>query len=378
MTRGRFVTAHSVAVDGAVARTITADRFLVAVGSRPRVMPGVIVDGERIVTSDHIEHVATLPRRLAIVGAGVVGCEYATMFANFGGTAVELFDRGPRILPFEDADVAAEVAASFASLGIIVHGGARLERIERDGDEVVLRGTQISADGSERAIERRVDCVLLAIGRVPNLEPLGLEHPGVGLERGAIVSPDIGTARTTARHVWAAGDVTPDVMLANVAEQEGRHAIDDLHGLAPRPLAYQAKSAIYFFRPEVATVGLNEQMAVAAGTPYRAAVVSHSLLRRAIAMRATEGFIKLLAAPDGRLLGLRVVGPQASSCIQGVALLIEGGGTLADLDRCPHPHPAITEGVQEAARLLLGTSIYKPAAFPGRLRIIDGTSTTAT
>jgi dihydrolipoamide dehydrogenase len=101
-------------------------------------------------------------------------------------------------------------------------------------------------------------------------------------------------------------------------------------------------------------------------------VISNQLLRRPTAMRATDGFVKLLASPDGVLLGLRVVGPQASSCIQGVALLIERGGTLADLDLCLHPHPAVTEGVQEAARLLLGTSIYKPAAFPGLARIVEG------
>ena len=101
--------------------------------------------------------------------------------------------------------------------------------------------------------------------------------------------------------------------------------------------------------------------------------MSHAVLRRAIAMRATGGFVKLLAAPDGKLLGLRVVGPHASSCIQGVALLIERGGTVDELERCPHPHPAITEAVQEAARLLLGTSLYKPEAFPELVSLIDAT-----
>lgn len=369
--RARFVAADRVAVDGATPCEVSAARFVIAVGSRPRVMAGVEVDGERILTSDHIERQAALPRRLAIVGAGVVGCEYATVFANLGHTQVELFDRGPRILPFEDADVAAEVAGSFAGLGITVHAGARLERIERTAAGVRLTGHTVGADGATAPLEREVDAVLLAIGRVPNLDGLGLEHPGVTVTGGAIACAQPGTARTSAAHVWAAGDVTPDVMLANVAEQEGRHAVDDLAGLAPPPIAYQAKSAIYFFRPEVAAVGLNEQLAVAAGQPYRAAVVSHAVLRRAIAMRATDGFVKLLADPDGKLLGLRVVGPQASSCIQGVALLIESGGTLADLDRCPHPHPAVTEGVQEAARLLLGSSMYKPGAFPGLVRLIE-------
>ncbi len=370
--RGRFVGRDRIAVDGEDAITIDADRFVIAVGSRPRGLPGVEVDGARIVTSDHIERLPALPRRLAIVGAGVVGCEYATIFANLGQTAVELFDRGPRILPFEDADVAAEVAASFANLGITVHAGARLERIERTADGVRLTGHRMGADGATTPLEREVDCVLLAIGRTPSLDGLGLEHPGVAVTGGAIAATAPGTARTSAPHVWAAGDVTPDVMLANVAEQEGRHAVDDLAGRAPPPIAYQAKSAIYFFRPEVAAVGWNEQQAIAAGVRYRAAVVSHAVLRRAIAMRATDGFVKLLADADGKLLGLRVVGPQASSCIQGAALLIESGGTLADLDRCPHPHPAVTEGVQEAARLLLGSSMYKPEAFPGLVRVGEG------
>ena len=368
--RGRFVAADRVAVDGV--GELTADRFVVAVGSRPRGLPGVVVDGERIVTSDHIERLPALPRRLAIVGAGVVGCEYATVFASYGATAVEIFDRGQRILGMEDADVADEVAASFRRAGIAICHGARLDRIVRDGDVVRLSGKTVDAAGREAPLEREVDCVLLAVGRAPALDGLGLEHPGVTVDKGAIVCPDRGSARTTAAHVWAAGDVTPDLMLANVAEQEGRHAVEDLAGLAPRPLAFEAKSAIFFFRPEVASVGLNEQMARAAGISYRAAVVPHAVLRRAIAMRATDGFVKLLADRDGKVLGLRVVGPQASSCIQGVALLIESGGTLADLDRCPHPHPAVTEGVQEAARVLLGSSIYEPAAFPGLVRIVDG------
>ena len=370
--RGRFVAADRIAVDGPAPREVTADRFLVAVGSRPRGLPGGAVDGARIVTSDHIERLPALPRRLAVIGAGVVGCEYATVFANLGQTEVTIFDRGHRILGFEDADVAAEVAASFARIGIAIVHGARLEQVVRDGDVVRISGTTVDGAGAATPLTREFDAVLLAVGRTPSLDGLGLEHPGVAVDKGAIVSPVRGTARTTAAHVWAAGDVTPDVMLANVAEQEGRHAVEDLAGLAPRPLAYEAKSAIFFFRPEVAAVGLNEQMAKAAGLAYRAAVVPHAVLRRAIAMRATDGFVKLLAAPDGTLLGLRVVGPQASSCIQGVALLIESGGTLADLDRCPHPHPAVTEGVQEAARVLLGSSIYEPAAFPGLVRVIEG------
>ena len=369
--RGRFVAPHVVEVDGPEPRRVTAERFLLAVGSRPRGLPGVTVDGERVMTSDHIEHLPHLPGTLAIVGAGVVGCEYATIFASLGRTGVELLDRGARILPFEDADVSAAVAASFDRLGARIHARAQLEELAVDGGHVRLVFRQAGPDG-ERVVERRVERALLSVGRAPAIDGLGLEHAEVACERGGVVCPQTGHCRTSAPQVWAAGDVTADVMLANVAEQEGRHAVEDMFGLAPRPIRYQAQSAIFFFRPEVAAVGLGEQHAAAAGVRYRAGVVSNQLLRRATAMRATDGFVKLVASPEGVLLGLRVVGPQASSCIQGVALLIERGGTLADLDACLHPHPAVTEGVQEAARLLLGTSIYKPEAFPGLTRVVEG------
>ncbi len=368
--RGRFVARDVVEVDGDPPRRIVADHFLIAVGSRPRGLPGVDIDGDRIVTSDHIERAADLPARLAVIGAGVVGCEYATIFGAFGRTAVEVYDRGARILSFEDADLAAEVEAGLGRTGVQIHHGAHLEevRVKDGGVQLVAR---IAGPGGEQILERHVDRALLAVGRAPALDGLGLEHAGVVVDKGAIKCAVAGHCRTTAPHVWAAGDVTADVMLANVAEQEGRHAVEHMFGLEPRPICYDAQSAIFFFRPEVATIGINQQTAASRGVRHRAAVVHLSILRRAIAMRATDGFIKLLADPDHRVLGLRVVAPQASSCIQGVALLIERRGTLADLDQCLHPHPAITEGVQLAARVLLGTSPYSPAAFPAQIRLLE-------
>jgi dihydrolipoamide dehydrogenase len=352
--RARFIDAHTVAIGDT---TISADRFLIAVGSKPRVPPGITVDGERVVTSDQIEHVAELPRRLAIVGAGVVGCEYATMFAQLGHTAVELFDRQDRILPFEDADVSAVVASRFAEIGVTVHRKARIDRITRDGDSVEIAWR----DADERACSARYDRVLVATGRAPALAGLDVERAGLA------IAPDGGLATTSTRtavpHIWAAGDVTPELMLANLAELEARHAVEAMRGLQPPPIVYQAQSAIYFLSPEVGAVGLDEQGCRKSGIAYRAAVVSNRLNRRNLAMRSTAGFVKLLAGPDNQLLGLRVVGPQAGTCIQGVALLIGERGTLEDIDRCVHPHPAVTEGVLEAARLLLDRSIYKPDAM---------------
>ena len=347
--RARFVERDVVAAGDA---RITADRFLIAVGSRPRGIPGATIDGERVLTSDHVDHLPSLPRRLAIIGGGVVGCEYATIFAQLGQTEVELLDRQPRILPFEDEDVSAVVAARFAQMGVTIHRSARLETIAPHPDRV-----ELTIRCGDAVLVRQVDRVLLAVGREPATDELALDIPGVRTApNGSIASED---TRTSAPHVWAAGDTTADVMLVNMAEIEARHAVEDMFGLEPPPIHYEAQSAIFFLSPELASVGLNEQMARARGVPFRAAVISNRLIRRNLAMRATDGFVKLLAHRDGRVLGLRVVGPQAGSCIQGVALLVAGGGTLDDLDRCVHPHPAVTEGVQEAARLLLGRSLVK-------------------
>jgi dihydrolipoamide dehydrogenase len=354
----RFASPHTVEVtgdDGTVER-YEASFFVIATGSRPRVPPNIPVDGDRIATSDHIERWPSFPKSLVIVGAGVIGCEYAAMFANFRKTRIFIIDRAPRILPFEDEDVASHIATNFESMGITIHKESQLQSIGVVGDEVeyVIRGPH----GDETI---RVDRALVSVGRIPNTGELSLENAGVQIDANhAVIVHD---AQTTAPHIYAAGDATLDLALANVAELEGRHAIERMFDLSPRPIRYEALSSIMFLSPEVASVGLNEQQCREKGLAYRVAVIHHQLVNRAIAMRATDGFIKLLAAPDHRILGLRVVGPQASSCIQGIALLIDRGGLLEDLDTCVHPHPAITEGVQEAARLLLGRSLHKAGVF---------------
>ncbi len=363
----RLVGPHTIevtAADGSV-RAAGAEFVLVATGSRPRPLPGIAPDGRRVVTSDHLDDLPDFPRRMLVLGAGVIGCEFSTIFASFGKTEVHLLDREPRILPFEDEDVAMVVQAGLKRLGLTIHHGHRFVRHELrdDGVDCVLA----DASGAETVVQ--ASHLLLSVGRVPCTDGLGLEALGVELlPTGAIRVED---GRSSVPHVFAAGDTTADVALVNVAELEGRHAVEAMFGEACAPVPYDALSSILFVHPEVASVGLNEQQARRKGIAYRAAVVPNTHVARNVAMRATGGFVKLLATPEGRLLGLRVVGPQASSTIQGAAFLIARGGTVADIDACIHAHPAIPEGVQEAARLLLGRSVLKPGAHPG-LRVIEG------
>lgn len=358
---GRFLSPYRVAVTdpaGAVEH-FEADHFLIATGSRPRLPEGIAVDGQRIVTSDQIEQLSDFPRSMVIVGAGVVGCEYATIFANFQQTKINIIDQQPRILPFEDEDVAQVIASQFESMGITIHRASKLSRMRVIDDQVEY--VLCSEDGVCEPI--RVERALISIGRIPNTADLDLAAAGVAMAKsGGVVVEQ--TRSTTAPHIYAAGDTTTDIALVNVAELEGRHAVERMFGLDPEPLRYEALSSIMFLAPELATVGLNEQQARKLGIRYRVAVLQNRLVNRAIAMRATAGFVKLLCAPDsGKILGLRVIGPQASSTAQGIAFLIDRGGTLSDIDHCIHPHPAIPEAVQECARVLLGRSVHRTDVF---------------
>jgi dihydrolipoamide dehydrogenase len=367
----KFVSTTAVEVkrnDGQVER-IEAANFVVATGSKPRIPDGMPVDGKIVVTSDDIESWGSFPESMVIVGAGVIGCEYATMFANYGKTKVHIIDRQPRILPFEDEDVAEEVAKSFEAMGVVIHRASKLESLKIEGGKV--RYVITNAEGKTET--RDVEKALVSIGRVPNTKDLGLEAIGVQLDKaGGIV---VEHTRSTVPNIYAAGDTTMDIALVNVAELEGRYAVEAMFGLDPRPIHYEALSAIMFLSPEVASVGLNELKAKEKNVPYRVGVVDNHLVSRNIAMRHTTGFVKLLAAKDsGKILGLRALGPQASSTVQGVAFLIEMGATLDDIDRCVHPHPAIPEGVQECARMLLGRSVLKVGVFgrEGLMRLGEG------
>jgi dihydrolipoamide dehydrogenase len=367
----KFVSADSVEVvfPGGGVEVVSAKNFLLATGSRPRVPDGIPVDGEIVVTSDQIESFTSFPESMVIVGAGVVGCEYATIFANFGKTRVHIIDRQPRILPFEDEDVAGEVEKSFEAMGIVIHRQSRLEslRIVDGHVEYVIT----NSEGDEQTIS--VEKALVSVGRIPMTEDLGLEAAGVQIDEGrGVVVTD---TRSSVPNIYAVGDTTMDIALVNVAELEARHAVETMFQLRPKAINYEALSAIMFLKPEVAAVGLNEIKARENGIHYRVGVVSNKLVGRNIAMRETHGFVKLLVCPDsGKLLGLRVVGPEASSTIQGVAFLIDQNATLDDIDRCVHPHPAITEGVQECARMLLGRSVMKVDVFrrEGLLRCGEG------
>ncbi|MBK7553711.1 MAG: NAD(P)/FAD-dependent oxidoreductase [Flavobacteriales bacterium] len=344
---------------------IEAGHFIVATGSRPRGLPDIVADEKHILTSDGIFNIDDLPESIVIIGAGVIGCEFATIFTNFGRTKVHIIDRAARVLPFEDPDISHLISHSLERKNAVIHRNSKLERIAIVGGKVEYELT--NADGHRETV--RVDKALISVGRIPNIDGLGLTTAGVALD------PQTGLAqitdtRTSQPHIHIVGDATGSNMLVNLGELEGRHAVELISGIRNAPLAYGNVSTIMFLDPEVAGIGANEQELRKNNIPYRLAKIDYACLARAIAMRKTKGFFKVLVTDDEdmKVLGMRAVGEHASSAIQAVALMMQTGLGIGELAELIHPHPSITEGVQECARMLLGKSIFKSPVFGDKMQ----------
>ena len=267
---------------------IRADYFLIATGSRPRHFPNIAIDQQRILNSDGILQLEAFPQRLMIIGAGITGCEYATIFSNFGQTQVYLVDHQQRVVPYEDDDISAFVNQSLTEKGVQIFHSAHLTHILRKPDhlEVVLS----FADRHVLVVE--VDTVLISIGRDPQLDDLNLAAAGIAPDSQGYLNCD-DDCRISGR-IYAAGDVTHRPALVNVAVMESRYAVCHMFNLRRWPLNYGNMSTVMFFYPAVAAVGLNEKACQKRNLPYRVATYANHLVTRAIAMRATRGFIKII------------------------------------------------------------------------------------
>lgn len=345
---------------------IWAENIVIATGSRPRKIPNIDVDEKIIMTSDGIHHMESFPKSLVIVGAGVIGCEYATMFSSFSKTKVYLIDKADHILPFEDRDISSLVANNLKKNGVTIHNKATLERLEKIDGEVEYE--LVYQDGKKEVI--RVEKALLSIGRIPNFENIGMENVGVKMsERGRHIGDD--DTQTNIPNIYAVGDVSGNLSLVNVGELEARHAIERMFmEKQPERISYDNISTIMFLDPEVASVGMNEKQCIEQNIPVKVVKIDYSAIARAIAMRKTEGFFKIIVTNDEemKILGMRAIGEHASSAIQAVALLIKMDKGIDELAELIHPHPSIIEGIQECVRMLLNKSVFKSSIFKDKLK----------
>ncbi len=365
--RGSFLSRNELRIeyDDGSSETVESDFFLIATGSTPRPFTNIEIDQSRILDSDGILNLQEFPKRLVIIGAGIVGCEYATIFSNFRQTKVYLVDYQERIIPFEDKDVSDFISQNLIKNGVEIYHSAILRTINKQKDhlEVILDFD----DGHSEVVE--ADAALISIGRIPNLGPLNLERVNIKPNQNGFLSCNENCLVNA--NIYAAGDVTQHPALVNIAETEARYAVKAMFGANVWPLKYTNMSTVMFFKPAVAAVGLNEQLCRRKNIPYRVATYSNALLSRAIAMRATDGFVKIIVSEDRerRILGMRAAGPQASTTIMSIAYLMDQGKGIADVLKSVHPHPTMSESIQECLRVLTGKSVYKPHAFPDHIRI---------
>lgn len=359
----RLLTKNKVEITaGSSTETVWGENIILATGSRPRYLPELPIDEKIVMTSEGIENIDEFPESMVIVGAGVIGCEYATIFSGFGKTKVHLIDKGIRILPFEDEDVVRVIERNMENNGVLIHRNSRLIRMEVKHGRVEY---ELEYDDSSKEVFN-VEKALVAVGRIPNYEDMWDESVGISISKRGIEDND---TQTNVPNIYAVGDITADLSLVNVGELEGRYAVEKIFGKPKRKLLYENISTIMFLSPEVAGVGLNETQAREKGMEYKVVTLDYSCIPRAIAKRNTQGFIKLMVTNDAemKILGMKVVGNHASSAIQAVALLIFMDEGIEELAECVHPHPSITEGIQECVRMLLGKSMFKPDAMIGKL-----------
>jgi dihydrolipoamide dehydrogenase len=351
---GRLAGAGRVSVTGPDgAETTHATRnVIVATGSVPRSLPGIEIDHKTILSSDSILEIGEVPKSLLVLGSGAVGVEFASMFARYGSktTIVEIL---PRIVPLEDEEISRELAASFKRQGIAVYVDTRVERVT-PGDA----GAEVLARTSAGKTETfRAEKILLAVGRKPLSEGIGLEALGVKTEKGYIAVD--GLMRTNVPGVYAIGDVVPTPWLAHVASAEGIVAVEHMAGKEPRPLNYDQVPGCTYCSPEVASIGLTEARARERGFDVSVGKFPFSANGKARILNETGGFVKIVAEKRyDEVLGVHIVGPHATELIAeaGAALRLES--TSEELVRTIHAHPTLSEAVHEAAEAVGGHAIH--------------------
>ncbi len=341
---GRIAAPGKVVVTGDQDETTHEARAIViATGSDVARLPGVEIDEESVVSSTGALSLATPPKKLIVVGAGVIGLELGSVWRRLGAevTVVEFFDR---ILPGMDLEVAKQVQRLLEKQGFRFHLASKVTGVANTEAGVVA--TVEPAKGGE-ATTLEADIVLVAIGRRPYTEGLGLEALGVAMERGQVVID--AHFETNVKGIYAIGDVAPGPMLAHKAEDEGVALAELLAGQKGH-VNYDVIPGVVYTSPEIAVVGKSEEDLKAAGVAYNVGKFPFMANSRARAMRKSDGFVKVIAdARTDRVLGVHIVGFGAGEMIHEAAVLMEFGGSAEDLARTCHAHPTMSEAVKEAA-----------------------------
>ena len=350
---GKLLPGRKIAVEGGAELTATK-AVVVATGSRPKDLPqlGLKLDKKTMISSDEALLLEAAPKSIAIVGAGAVGCEFADIFNAFGAQ-VTLLEVLPRILPVEDGEMSDVVAKAFRKRGITVHAGAQIQKaaVEKDGASITF-----TAAGKSETL--KVEKILIATGRAPITEGLGLEAAGVKLtDRGFIqVSP---TLQTTAAGVYAIGDVAGPPLLAHKGSREGVVAAEAIAGQKPHPIDYSGVPGATYCHPEVASVGLTEEKCKEQKLEYAVGRFPFSANGRARTAGESDGLVKIIRGKKyGEILGAHISGPHATELIHELVVARANEYTVEEIELAIHAHPTLSEAVAEAALDAMGRVIH--------------------
>ena len=351
---GRIAAPGKVVVKGedGSESTLETKAIVIATGSDVARLPGVEIDEKTVVSSTGALTLPSVPKKLIVVGAGVIGLELGSVWRRLGAgvTVVEFLDR---ILPTNDGEVAKQFQRLLEKQGFTFHLGHKVTKIEKMGAGIAAT-IEPAAGGESKTIE--ADVVLVAIGRRPYTQNLGLEALGVATDRGVVVVDD--HFATNVAGVYAIGDVIRGPMLAHKAEDEGIAVAEILAGQAGH-VNYNAIPSVVYTSPEIAAVGKTEDELKAEGVAYKVGKFPFTANGRARAMRHTDGFVKILAdAATDRVLGAHIMGFGAGEMIHEAVVLMEFGGSSEDLARTCHAHPTMSEAVKEAAMAVEKRAIH--------------------
>ncbi|MDM7917284.1 MAG: dihydrolipoyl dehydrogenase [Candidatus Eisenbacteria bacterium] len=345
--RGKLGDAQGTVLAGE--QTLRGKQVMVATGGRARGIPGVTIDGERILTYRQAMTLSARPERIVIIGAGAIGVEFAYFFNSFG-TRVTLIEMLPHLLPIEDEEISKELERSFSKQGIAIRTATRVQSLARDGD--IVRAAVAGPKGEE-TIE--ADVALVAIGVQGNVEEIGLEKAGVHAERGRILVD--AHLRTNVPGIVAIGDVIGPPLLAHVAVAEGIHAVETIAGIERKPIDYRKVPGCTYCQPQVASIGLTEKAAQERGYEFKVGRFPVRASGKAVALGETEGIGKVLVGPYGELLGVHMIGPEATEVIAEASLAMASEATAGTILETIHAHPTMAETILEATANALGEAI---------------------
>lgn len=340
---------------------LTFNQCVIATGSRPASIPGIEVDQKKVWDSTGALSQKEIPGSLLCIGGGYIGLELGTFYAKVGSkvTVVEAF---PNLLGMVDPDLTRVVQKKLEKLGVEVK-----TRTQVKACKLAVKGVDVTLFDGTQEVTRHFDAVLVTIGRTPNTDGLGLEKAGIKTDAKGFLTVDA-QRRTSVPHLYAIGDVAGQPLLAHKGSKEGMVAAEAIAG---KKVAYDvvAMPAVIFTDPEIATVGLTESEAKAKGIEVRVGTFPFAANGRALSVNEADGLVKMVGdAKTGRLLGVHIVGAEASNLISEAALALEMGAHVEDLALTVHPHPTLPETLMEAAEATLGHAIHifqrKPAAAP--------------